>query len=121
MQEVGIELPLKRVTGSGSSDGSNTMDHEEPTLETDDALEDVREELEAREPIFHHPEFGADREAVEAMTDPEFWEVGASGRRYSRACGARARCSCNMEGQDGLPTLRAVGVTPTVPFVPDSR
>jgi hypothetical protein len=60
------------------------MDYEEPTLETDDALKDVHEEVEAREPIFHHPEFGADRDALEAMTDPEFWEVGASGRRYSR-------------------------------------
>jgi hypothetical protein len=60
------------------------MNHQEPTLQTDDALVDILEELKAREPIFHHPEFGTDREDFEAMTDPEFWEVGASGRRYSR-------------------------------------
>ncbi len=44
----------------------------------------VLEELKLREPIFHHPEFGTTRRDYEAMTDPEFWEVGASGRRYSR-------------------------------------
>jgi hypothetical protein len=40
--------------------------------------------LKLREPIFHHPEFGTMRRDYEAMTDPDFWEVGASGRRYSR-------------------------------------
>jgi hypothetical protein len=40
--------------------------------------------LKLREPIFHHPEFGTTRRDYEAMTDPNFWEVGASGRRYSR-------------------------------------
>jgi hypothetical protein len=44
----------------------------------------VLEELKLREPIFHHPEFGTTRQDYEAMTDPQFWEVGASGRRYSR-------------------------------------
>ena len=42
------------------------------------------EELRAREPIFHRPEFGTTRRDFEAMTEPDFWEVGASGRRYSR-------------------------------------
>ena len=42
-------------------------------------------ELEAREPVFHRPEFGTTRADFERMTDPDFWEVGASGRRYSRA------------------------------------
>jgi hypothetical protein len=44
----------------------------------------VLEELKQREPIFHHPEFGTTRRDYENMTDLEFWEVGASGRRYSR-------------------------------------
>ncbi len=44
----------------------------------------VLEELRPREPIFHHPEFGTKRRDYEAMTDTEFWEVRASGRRYSR-------------------------------------
>ena len=47
-------------------------------------LLEVLEELKQREPIFHHPEFGTTRRDYENMTDPEFWEVGASGRRYSR-------------------------------------
>lgn len=44
----------------------------------------VLAELKAREPIFHRPEFGTKRADFERMILPEFWEVGASGRRYSR-------------------------------------
>ena len=51
---------------------------------TSPQLLEVLEELRQREPIFHHPEFGTARRDYENMTDPEFWEVGASGRRYSR-------------------------------------
>jgi hypothetical protein len=40
----------------------------------------VFEELRRREPIFHTPEFGD----FENATAPDYWEVGASGRRYSR-------------------------------------
>ena len=45
---------------------------------------DVLDELKQREPIFHRPEFGTTRADFEQMTDSAFWEVGASGRRYSR-------------------------------------
>jgi len=52
---------------------------------TDPADRDVLEQLIAREPIFHRQEeHGTSRAALEAMTDVGFWEVGASGRRYSR-------------------------------------
>jgi hypothetical protein len=44
----------------------------------------IRDELAGREPIFHRPEFGTSRAALEAMTDEGFWEVGASGTRYGR-------------------------------------
>jgi hypothetical protein len=54
----------------------------EPGFET--AVDPVLEELLRREPIFHRREFGLDRSDFERMTAPEFWEVGASGRRYSR-------------------------------------
>ncbi|HVS78244.1 MAG TPA: DUF4440 domain-containing protein [Steroidobacteraceae bacterium] len=53
-------------------------------LTTDPGLGAVLEELRRREPIFHHPKLGATRSDFERMTAPEFWEVGASGRRYSR-------------------------------------
>lgn len=56
----------------------------EPDLATDPILADVLEELIAREPIFHRPEFGTTRRDFESMTDIHFWQVGASGRRYSR-------------------------------------
>jgi hypothetical protein len=42
-------------------------------------------ELSAREPIFHRPEFASDHYGFERMTDPAYWEVGASGQRYSRS------------------------------------
>ena len=56
----------------------------EPNLVTESKLSDVLRELIAREPIFHRPEFGTTRADFERMTEAAFWEVGASGRRYSR-------------------------------------
>jgi hypothetical protein len=58
----------------------------EPSLVTSPSLASVLDQLIAREPIFHRPEFGTTRRDFEDMTDPDFWEVGASGRRYSRQC-----------------------------------
>ena len=56
----------------------------EPTLTTAPHLVAVLEELKRREPLFHRPELGTSRRDFENMTDTAFWEVGASGRRYSR-------------------------------------
>lgn len=55
-----------------------------PWLTTEARLRDILEELRGREPIFHRPELGTTRADFEGMTGAEFWEVGASGRRYSR-------------------------------------
>ena len=55
-----------------------------PELHTDPALLPVLDELRRREPIFHRPEFGSTRADHLAMTAEDFWEVGASGNRYSR-------------------------------------
>jgi hypothetical protein len=60
----------------------------EPSLsfvrETDASLLGILEELKSHEPIFHRPEFGTTRSGFERMMHPDFWEIGASGRRYSR-------------------------------------
>jgi hypothetical protein len=56
----------------------------EPNLVTDPKILDVLKELIQREPIFHRPELGTTRADFESMTEATFWEVGASGRRYSR-------------------------------------
>jgi hypothetical protein len=56
----------------------------EPTLTTAPHLIAVLDELKRREPLFHRPELGTSRRDFENMTDTAFWEVGASGRRYSR-------------------------------------
>ena len=52
-------------------------------MNTDDMAE-ILSELSSREPIFHRPEFGTTRTEFERMTAEDFWEVGASGRIYSR-------------------------------------
>jgi hypothetical protein len=57
----------------------------EPTLTTDPELSGILEELSSREPIFHRPELGTTRADFEKMTVDDFWEVGASGSRYSRS------------------------------------
>src|SRR6267378_2038037 len=44
----------------------------------------VLDQLIRREPIFHRSEFGVTRVDFENMTESTFWEVGASGRCYSR-------------------------------------
>ncbi len=56
----------------------------EPTLSTAPALLGILEELKRREPIFHRSEFGTTRADFEDMMHADFWEIGASGRRYSR-------------------------------------
>lgn len=44
----------------------------------------IFEELRCREPIFHTADFGTTLADFERVTAPDYWEVGASGRRYSR-------------------------------------
>jgi len=56
----------------------------EPKLVTREKDRPVLEELRRREPIFHRAEFARTRAELEAMTARDFWEIGASGRRYSR-------------------------------------
>ncbi|HVX05670.1 MAG TPA: DUF4440 domain-containing protein [Rhodanobacteraceae bacterium] len=59
--------------------------NQEPELVTPPHLQEVLEELRQREPIFHHPGFGTSRADYTRMTTDDFWEIGASGQRYSRA------------------------------------
>lgn len=56
----------------------------EPILSTDPALQDILEDLKSREPIFHRPEHGITQDDFDRMMHADFWEIGASGRRYSR-------------------------------------
>lgn len=56
----------------------------DPSPTTPSELQGVLAELSSREPIFHRPEFGTSRADFEQMTAGDFWEVGASGRRYPR-------------------------------------
>jgi hypothetical protein len=53
-------------------------------LVTEPDLAGILDELTSREPIFHRPELGTTRADFERMTCEDFWEIGASGRRYSR-------------------------------------
>lgn len=60
------------------------MANETVFTHVDSGLEQVLDELRSREPIFHTERFGRSLEEFERSTAPDFWEVGASGRRYSR-------------------------------------
>jgi hypothetical protein len=57
---------------------------QEPDPATPPHLQGVLDELRRREPIFHHPGFGTSRADYMRMTTDDFWEIGASGQRYSR-------------------------------------
>jgi hypothetical protein len=63
---------------------TNVTAPRKPWLTTEPKLREILQELRSREPVFHRPEFGTTRADFEGMTAAGFWEVGASGRRYSR-------------------------------------
>lgn len=44
----------------------------------------VLDELSRREPIFHRPEFGTTRADFARLMAADYWEIGASGKRYDR-------------------------------------
>ncbi len=56
----------------------------EPELVTEERLLGVLHRLVSREPLFHRRELVNCREDFERETAEDFWETGASGRRYSR-------------------------------------
>jgi len=56
----------------------------EPVLTQAPELEGVLAELSRLEPIFHWPPSEMTRANLEQMTAEDFWEVGASGRRFAR-------------------------------------
>lgn len=53
-------------------------------MHTDPDLTHILDEVAEREPVFHRSAFGSSRTDFERLLAPDFWEVGASGRRYSR-------------------------------------
>lgn len=73
------------MSRTSNRDRQQASDPAEPELVTPPGLLPVLEALRRREPIFHRPEFGSTRAEFERMAAIDFWEIGASGRRYSRA------------------------------------
>ncbi|MGD1898593.1 MAG: hypothetical protein ACFB16_16760 [Phormidesmis sp.] len=41
-------------------------------------------EIQRREPVFQHPEWGTTQQDFENLTDPSFYGIDSYGRRYSR-------------------------------------
>lgn len=77
----GEELPaLVHKSGDFSAYNPGMVDRDKFT-DVPNGLRHIFGDLLPREPIFHTPAFGKDFAAVMA---PDYWEVGASGRRYSR-------------------------------------
>jgi hypothetical protein len=60
------------------------MDHQSTFAVIPPKLEEVFQQLRQHEPIFHTDAFGRTRAQWEHSTAPDYWEVGASGRRYTR-------------------------------------
>lgn len=56
----------------------------EPVFNVSHKLKPILEELQRLEPLFHAAYVEASPERFEQLVAPEFWEIGASGRRYSR-------------------------------------
>ena len=56
----------------------------EPILTTAPELKGILAELSRLEPFFHWPPGQMSRAALVRMTADDFWEIGASGLRYSR-------------------------------------
>jgi hypothetical protein len=75
---------IETITEKKLIDMSNEYFQDQGVQPTDPAYLDILNELIDREPLFHRPEFGTTRQDFENMTVEGFWEVGASGRRYSR-------------------------------------
>jgi hypothetical protein len=48
-------------------------------------LTEIMQLLSDREPIFHRPEYAATLEEFDRMMVHDYWEIGASGKRYDRA------------------------------------
>ncbi len=84
MPTTGMKTHRVRVIDGPLPPGIWQSDSMEPHLVTAPEHEAVLRELMEREPLFHRPQFGATRKDFEKMTAAEFWEVGASGRRFSR-------------------------------------
>jgi hypothetical protein len=53
-------------------------------MQDDAGADGVIEALRALEPIFHREPPGTDRAGFAALVTEDYWEVGASGRRYDR-------------------------------------
>ena len=72
------------ISYTAESGGRNEFTGE-PRLITDPSLEEILAQLIRHELIFHPPGFGVTRTDFENLMTSDFWEVGASGRRYSRS------------------------------------
>ena len=63
---------------------ANEYEHMEPKLLLPEYLQPILQALKALEPIFHSAHFDATPKKFEQFVASNFWEVGASGNRYSR-------------------------------------
>lgn len=66
------------------TDGKTTKESFSVFTKTDPKLLPILEQLRQREPIFHSSAFGTSATDYERSVGEDYWEVGASGRRYSR-------------------------------------
>ncbi len=75
-----MQIPLHSIC-AGYLQRSAEEEHLNPMSKN---LENACEELKHMEPVFHTAATGPENHKYERMIEPDFWEVGASGRRYDR-------------------------------------
>lgn len=91
------------------------MSHHSAFTHIEPGLEAEFEAIHLLEPIFHTKSFGRNAEDFDGRMDEVFWEVGASGRRYSREfillnAGHIASADAESEGWSITePALRELG------------
>lgn len=76
--------PVRVLVGHDDQDVALPDDRDVRPASSDAELEEVMQSLGEREPLFHRKEHGFARADFERMTSPDFHEIGASGRCYSR-------------------------------------
>jgi hypothetical protein len=82
MQDVHNLMPENRGASQAADGYIRTM---EPDLTLDLSLRPLLDELRALEDSYHAACASASPEAFDRLVAPDFWEIGASGRRMSRA------------------------------------
>jgi RimJ/RimL family protein N-acetyltransferase len=84
MEKLGMKFEKKYIEESFPGADQSAVQYVMTLEDFDSKRPVVLDELKKMEAIFHQPELGSSCAEYENMIGEDFWEVGASGRTYSR-------------------------------------